>query len=354
MTPWQAMPWPQRAKYASKLAITGLLHATGLLSWHLRRTLRGKTLVLMYHRVLTPEAAAACWSHRAIVVEQATFDRHMAAVRRHFDVLSLEDFERRLATPDADARPACLITFDDGWRDTYTHAWPVLRRHDIPAVVFLPVQFIGAGGRFWQEQMGALLHQIWERSRADAVFARAARPVLASIDATALLDTPPARAREAAMEVAQQRKRADPAGAAATLDRLIALVGQDQAPHDDGFMTWPEVREMAARGIAFGGHSVTHRIMTTLPAEDVRREAVGSRERIERELGPVTAFSYPNGDWNADVARIVGEAGYRVAFSTQPGPIGAAADRLALRRVNIHEDVTRAVPLFLARLGGVL
>ena len=353
MTPWQAMPWPQRVKYAAKLATASVLHATGLLPWYLRRTLRGQMLVLMYHRVLTPEAAAACWSHRAIVVERATFERHMAAIRRYFDVLSLDAFERRLAAADPDAPPACLVTFDDGWRDTYTDAWPVLRRHDIPALVFLPVQFIGATARFWQEEMGALLHQIWERARADAPFAQAARPVLASIDALALLDAPPARVRQVAMDLAQQRKRADPAGAAATLDRLVALVGPDQAPHGDRFMTWAEVREMAAAGIAFGGHSVTHRIMTTLPVDEVRREAVGSRERIEHELGTVTAFSYPNGDWNPEVARIVGEAGYRVAFSTQPGPVGAAADRLALRRVNIHEDVTRAVPLFLARIGGV-
>ena len=353
MSPWQAMPWSQRVKYAIKLAAAGVLHATGLLPWRVRRALRGRTLVLMYHRVLTPAQVERSWSHRAIVVERETFARHMAAVRRYFDVVSLEELERRLAQPDPGARPACLVTFDDGWRDTYTEAFPILRDQSIPAVVFLPVQFIGSDARFWQERMGALLHRLWERCRADAALAARARPVLARIDAEALLAAPPDRVRQVAMDLAQQRKRADPAGAAAALDDLLALVGEDAA-HGDGFMTWPEVREMAAGGITFGAHSVTHRILTTLPLDEVAREAAQSREAVAGALGGVTTFSYPNGDWNEGVARAVGDAGFRTAFSTEPGSVGPGANRLALRRVNIHEDVTRTVPLFLARISGVL
>lgn len=119
-------------------------------------------------------------------------------------------------------------------------------------------------------------------------------------------------------------------------------------------MTWPQVREMAEAGIAFGAHTISHRILTTLPPDEVEQEVRGSRETLLRELGTAPAFSYPNGNWNRDVAAAVGNAPFALAFTTQPGAVSATADRLALPRINIHEDVTRSVPLFFARLSGVL
>jgi hypothetical protein len=66
------------------------------------------------------------------------------------------------------------------------------------------------------------------------------------------------------------------------------------------------------------------------------------------------AFCYPNGNWSPAVAEAVQRHGFRVAFSTERGPAGPDSHRFAVRRVNMHEDVTSTVPLFLARLAGVL
>ena len=353
MTPWQAMPWPQRAKYSAKWLVASLLYATGVLQWRLRRVLRGRTLVLMYHRVLTPQQADRCWSHRAIIVERATFARQMAAVRRYFDVVSLDRFEANLGSASGALRPACLVTFDDGWLDTYREAWPVLREYEIPAVVFLPVAFIGSGQRFWQERMAAMLFELWQACRVDPELRARATPVLASLDFAALLSAPAAVVRQLTMELVQQQKRVDSTAADATIARLQDLLRGGETDADD-FMNWTQVREMAATGISFGAHGVTHRILTTLPLAAVREEAEASRDAIVRELGRVTAFSYPNGGWNADVAAVVRDAAFHLGFSTDPGSVAHGDDRMTLRRVNIHEDVTRSVPLFLARLSGVL
>ncbi|HEY8550225.1 MAG TPA: polysaccharide deacetylase family protein [Vicinamibacterales bacterium] len=354
MSTWKRLSWPDRAKYAVKSGVAWFLHVTGLLRFLMRRRLRGRTVVLLYHRVLSPDQVENCWSHRAIVVERDTFARHMAALRREFEVLSLEQFTERLASPSASTRPACLVTFDDGWWDTYAQAWPVLREHGIPAVVFLPTQFIGSTQRFWQERLGAVLYELWRRSRSDAALVTRARPVLERLELASLLDAPAASAREVVRDLVQRRKLLDPRGAAAAIDELVALLGTETDGPLDGFMTWPQVREMAEAGIAFGAHTISHRILTTLPPDEVEQEVRGSRETLLRELGTAPAFSYPNGNWNRDVAAAVGNAPFALAFTTQPGAVSATADRLALPRINIHEDVTRSVPLFFARLSGVL
>ena len=120
-------------------------------------------------------------------------------------------------------------------------------------------------------------------------------------------------------------------------------------------MDWAQVREMAAAGISFGAHGVTHRILSTLPSPVAAREVAESRAAVAAGLaGPVSSFCYPNGGWNADVARAVDETGFRVAFSTDIGSVGPDADRFAIRRFNVHEDATGSWPMFLARLSGRL
>jgi peptidoglycan/xylan/chitin deacetylase (PgdA/CDA1 family) len=120
-------------------------------------------------------------------------------------------------------------------------------------------------------------------------------------------------------------------------------------------MNWAQVREMAADGISFGGHGVTHRLLTTLTLQEAEAEVRDAYAALERELpGHAISFCYPNGNWNQAVADAVANAGFRVAFSTERGSAGPDSHRYAVRRINMHEDVTRSVPLFLARLAGVL
>ena len=55
---------------------------------------------------------------------------------------------------DADqAKPLCLLTFDDGWRDTYATAYPWLKRFGMPATVFIATGSIERRGGFWVEQL---------------------------------------------------------------------------------------------------------------------------------------------------------------------------------------------------------
>jgi peptidoglycan/xylan/chitin deacetylase (PgdA/CDA1 family) len=147
-------------RFRAKWLAVHVLHVLGLLwVWKLV-AMRQRAVVLAYHRVLPREAWQRSWSHRGIVVTPETFDRQMRFLRKHFQVLSAAEFLKLMAAGEAFPRAACLVTFDDGWIDTYTEALPVLRRHGIPALVFLPSAYIGTGALFWQERMGSILHTI--------------------------------------------------------------------------------------------------------------------------------------------------------------------------------------------------
>jgi peptidoglycan/xylan/chitin deacetylase (PgdA/CDA1 family) len=102
-------------------------------------------------------------------------------------------------------------------------------------------------------------------------------------------------------------------------------------------MDWSEITDLALRGFSFGSHTSTHRDLTRLAPEELRRELSDSRGELEDRLGlAIQCLSYPFGRTNEFVEAEVARAGYRAAFSMYPGARNAAIDRFALRREGVY------------------
>jgi peptidoglycan/xylan/chitin deacetylase (PgdA/CDA1 family) len=343
----------QQLKFAVKWTLAQVLYRTGVLHAWTRLVHRRKVIVLTYHRVLPEEVLEETWSHPGIIVTRKTFDRHLRMLTRLFNVMSPSDFVTHMETGTPFRGPACLVTFDDGWRDTFTEAGPLLKQYGVPAVVFLPVDFIGTDGMFWQEQLGRSMYEAWERCRQDGAF-RARLEAVLPASLAAALSADASHVRELIKSRVNELKSQPSIDPRALGRALRAELGADRQASIDAFMDWNDVRAMAAAGTTFGGHSTTHRIMTTLSQDEILHEVQTCRDAIERELGDrALTFSYPNGDFNDHASRTVRDAGFRVSFSTRPGVVSAEDDRFAIRRVNVHEDATRSLPLFLAKIAGV-
>lgn len=343
----------ERVIYTGKRAAAGLLAASGATGFLSRRKLGGRAIVLAYHRVL-PEGTPT-WSHPAVIVRPETFEAQMLALRDHYRVLSLAAFEAHVASGTPFPSQSCLVTFDDGWYDTWAYAWPVLRRLEIPAAVFLATQYIGSGETFWQERLGAVVwHAAGQARGDDAAVGRLAQ----ALEASGLGSIGPAawRGDRAALIHAIRTLKSDASLDPVTATRCLQERLDVRPPIEhDRFMTWLEVREMAHGGIAFGVHGHTHRMMTRLSGPELDDELTTARGLIEREAGVgVTSMSYPNGDWNSEIAAQVRARGFQSAFSMVRGPAASTTPLYAVPRVNIHEGVTNTVPLFRARVSGVM
>jgi len=116
-------------------------------------------------------------------------------------------------------------------------------------------------------------------------------------------------------------------------DRLPTLTRTDFVPRP---LDWREVKEMQARGIEFGSHTITHPMLTQVSGDVARREIGDSRRMLEDRLGaPVPFFCYPRGDVNAAVQRIVRDEGYAAACSIEPGLNDGRTDLFRLRRTYV-------------------
>ncbi|MEO5823712.1 MAG: polysaccharide deacetylase family protein [Vicinamibacteraceae bacterium] len=350
-----------RLVYGLKLIVAYVLYYTGVLRLYQLIAMRQRAVVLMYHRVLTADERAKTASHPALVVDAATFATQMSLLSRCFTVIGVDELADRMARGEPLRSRSCLITFDDGWRDNYLNALPVLQRHRLPALVFLPVNFIGKRRLFWQEALThALMRVVGEVMRVPAHRAAFA-PLLAPFGLTRVLDIDAVDPRPYVIDAITTQKGIEPA----VVDRLVrdidAALAAGGAPAAvdptivDGFMDWPEVDEMGRAGVAFGGHGAEHRLLTYVSPGEVESEIRESKAVVDaRFAATAPTFSYPNGYLTPEIAARVESAGYRLAFSTTRGFVAAGDDRFAVRRLNIHESVTNTGPLFFAKVLGVL
>lgn len=106
------------------------------------------------------------------------------------------------------------------------------------------------------------------------------------------------------------------------------------APH--ALLSAAQIAEMAAAGIEFHSHSRHHARLTELDDERLADEVAGSRAELQLLLGkPVEAIAYPYGGVDERVRQAVARAGYRLAFSVEPGFNRAAGPALGVRRLDI-------------------
>ena len=138
-------------------------------------------------------------------------------------------------------------------------------------------------------------------------------------------------------------------------EALTILRADTPAPSASGreLLDWEELDRMAGAGVDVESHGATHAILTGLSDAEMDRELRAARDRLcERGHGRQHLVAYPSGAHDARVLRKAREVGYRAAFTTIRGLVGAAQDPMALPRLGVHEDISRRRADFLLRVPG--
>ncbi len=343
-------------RHAIKLAIAYGLYYTGLLRLWQAIVLRRRAVVLMYHRVLTPDERKRSGSHPALVVDRETFEQQMAVLKRRFVVLSLEEFADRLERKMPLPNSSCVITFDDGWRDNYVNALPALAKHGLPSVVFLPVNYIGRDRLFWPEALTHLLLSVVDAVRRSPGRRTRFETLLSPVGLHTVLDLAGDSPRQEVIAIVARQKqipRPEMEALLAALERELNVRRGDLGA-TDGFIDWDQAAQMSENGVTFGGHGAEHLLLTQVTPAEQESELRASKAMLDRLNEPVASFSYPNGYFTPEIAERVKASGYRLAFTTSRGFVSCDHDPFAVSRLNVHENVTASTPMFLARVTGIL
>jgi len=220
--------------------------------------------------------------------------------------------------------PCATITFDDGWRDNYDVAFPVLRELGIPATIFITTGKIGNSQPFWQQILGQAFRHAGQDPHGQA--AQMLRAILQVKDSIPLI---PSHYRQTVM----RWKRF----ASGRIDRLLSDAGCGALPAEQPrcFLNADEIREMAQAGVAFGSHTVTHSILPWEPYSTAEQELAESKASLENLLGcTINILSYPNGEYSQNVIDIARATGYEIACTTVDTGFSRRDDRMRIPRVD--------------------
>lgn len=288
----------QLAKLATDLGLTRLLELVPR---------RPSLLILNYHRI--GDATATPFDSGVFSCTAQELEEQVLYLQRQFRVVNLPDALDLLDGRRPLRDPTVLLSFDDGYLDNYQLAFPVLARHGVPAVFFLPTAFIGTGQLPWWDNIASIIK-------------RTHRPTISLRFApNRTFDLSPPHHEDSIWQLLELYKHSSVTDGERFLVDLEEACGVSRTSETTTplFLSWAQARQMQAAGMHFGSHTHTHRILSKLPFPEQHQELQVSRDILQAELGaPMDLFAYPVGDrssFNADTFRALAETGYRHAFS---------------------------------------
>lgn len=291
------------------------------------RARRGGLVVLTFHRVLPAEEIRRIpWDCN--IFEKETF-RHVMAFISNYPIIDLQEGINRLASSHKERRQAWVaVTFDDGFRDFYVHAFPILLALKIPTTLFLTSGPVHNGRGFWWDEIA---ERLWDQPFLVAAIPRLQNEFPAFCGEIAEF----ARTRDKKRWDGLQRgiRCFPPVARNLFLEEVVGHVPIKNDGRHRGTVSVEQVREMARAGIAIQSHTVTHPYLNELELNELRRELEESKEAISSWTGePVDLLAYPAGRVpmgnGMDVVRRI----YRGALTTRPGNNGAGEDPYRIKR----------------------
>ena len=287
-------------------------------------------LIFNYHRIGEPGDSP--FDHNLWSASAEDFDQQLCFLKKNFDVIGLRDLDRLVDQPRG---RFVMVTFDDGYRDNYSVAFPILKSRGVSATFFISTGFVDRPQVPWWDELAWMM-------RTTSVELLPANEWLPTVIVLGQQDRVKAFGRFLAVYKSLDVRLTDP-----YLNFLADALGTGRCPAslaNDLWMTWDMLREMKASGMTFGGHTVTHPILANQTADQQDWEVGECQRRLVEELGgTIDAFSYPNGkpeSFDEFTRAALRAYGFRWSFAHDGGYCQPErCDRLALRRSPVETDV---------------
>ena len=287
----------------------------------------GKIYILYYHRII--DSKKNRFDYFGLDVPVKSFRKQMRYLSQRCNPISLNYFiscaTRELRLPPK----SIIVTLDDGYKDNYTNAYPILQQYKMPATIFLTTDPIDDRDTFWWEKVGEAINKTSEK----------------------VLEINIDRLRK--FDLSHTVKKIEAVRMIFSLLNQVSEIRKKQALHHlfeelkidenelrmNATLSWGEIGEMSRGGIEFGAHTITHPILTKTSPEQAEKEIIKSKLRIEEEIGKaVSSFSYPQGDpstYDESLKKFLKNSGFSCACTTIQGANSIGSDLYELKRIYI-------------------
>jgi peptidoglycan/xylan/chitin deacetylase (PgdA/CDA1 family) len=293
----------------------------------------GTATILCYHGIYSAPPPFPIW----IQLSASLFEAHLQVLSRHYRCISQQALVDQLNEGKINGNPV-VVTFDDGLASNFHLAFPLLKKYEVPATIYVTANLVGTSEYTWFDRIAAILIATHKTT---IKFSGSVLPI--------------ANEQEKAItyrNIINGLKSKHPVEINTWIAAAMAEqeLEKEQIARPDLFaffshLTWPHVDEMLASGLVnIGSHGLNHSILARLGIEEASREIIESKKIIESNTGrTVTDFAYPNGteaDFGAEHRALLQQHGYCSVAIATAGRIRRDSHPLQLPRVCIGEGAS--------------
>lgn len=293
---------------------------------------KDKITILMYHGIVEEALEPFCWTQ----IPKGKFEYQLKYFKKNYSVLKLSEvidrIQNGLKLPDYTG----VITFDDGYKNNLTIAYPILKQLQVPGTIFLVTGGISNHVLCWPD----ILYLGIKNTSRESIDLR--KYGLECYPLQTL------REKEIAeKEIVEHLKSIPFSKKDELINEILKLLSVQINTKDTPFdlLMWEEIKIMSGEGLVeFGAHTVFHNILSQMDGREMEMEIIESCKAIEQHLGvSCQSFAYPNGrrvDFNSESKEILKAKGVICSLSTIPGLNDVNEDLYELKRLSLGADIS--------------
>ena len=317
-------------KYKFKQLVRKLLSVTGLhnIIWGF---LPKGIYVFNYHRI--GDKKSCTFDREVFSCTVAGFEQQCLFIKKYFHIISLDELAVLRKQGLENKKKYALITFDDGYVDNYTDAFPILKKHSIPATFYVPTNFVGSDLIPWWDEIAYLLRK--SQGKTYKLPNQSHEYCLNLNDIESTLN-----------RIIYDAKRLKGTTVIDVLENIRltfpeALLEFEKETHML-FMSWDQLNEMVLNNMKIGSHTLSHQLLSQLTEAEQEYELVESKITIENKLSTkINSVVYPVGRrhcYTEQTCQLAMLAGYEFGFNNEPGRITKNSNPHDLNRFCIGSD----------------
>lgn len=310
---------------------------------------REKVLILAYHGVTNKKYRIQPW----ILVSRVTLEQEIKFISERYRVITLNEAADAFKSGKDLPANTAVITFDDGYRNNYSIALPILQKYKVPATMFITAGYIGSKEILPMDE--AYLIIVYSRNKKPITIKEIGLgPLYFNTDA-ALLES--YHKTVAALKKHSTDKQKE--YLCILRELLNSEYDQDIIKEDFELLSWEEIGVLLKSGLVhIGAHTVSHEILTNLELHEAFREIQDSKTIIQANTGvDINLFAYPNGtetDYNEDHITYLKNNAFKSAVTTTSKLNTISEDPFRLGRISVGPELSDNPTHFSLKVSGVL
>lgn len=292
-----------------------------------------KAIILMYHGVSYASSKSKCWWHMPI----DKFKWQMTYLKKNYHVISLEEYVNCIKLKKQ-MKKVAIITFDDGYMNNFTNAYPILKDLGLPATIFITTNYINTNNLIWHDMLFLYLQQIVKNKK---------KYCFIFDDLKLLINSQ--KSFEANIDLILKKMKSINENARASIIESIQQVLDDKEidSSECQILDKESIYKISEdNSIRIGAHTCSHAILSQLEAVDKKNEIEKSLEIISQILPNQNfkSFAFPNGgfsDFDKDCLRILKEKNCDCAVTSIVGLADDKDDLYLIKRIPMAGDLTK-------------